>query len=270
MEARDNIKFEVIFERGVSMRLKESAKIVVAFVVLISLLSGCAATQIALEKKDLDVQTQMSDTIFLDADEMASNDKTVFVSIKNTSDKDVDIDAPIRETLTSKGYQIVPSAANASYVLQANILYAGMTNPSALRSALDNGYGGALAGMAGGAVIGAAAKNTWRGAGYGGLIGGLVGGTVEMVSGALVKDVYYTIVTDVLLSARTEEEVSQQSESKLKQGKNAVVTQTSTSATSRKKYQTRILSTANKVNLKFEDALPPIKGGLVRSISGIF
>jgi len=98
MEARDNIKFEVIFERGVSMRLKESAKIVVAFVVLISLLSGCAATQIALEKKDLDVQTQMSDTIFLDADEMASNDKTVFVSIKNTSDKDVDIDAPIRET----------------------------------------------------------------------------------------------------------------------------------------------------------------------------
>ncbi|WP_422491663.1 complement resistance protein TraT, partial [Endozoicomonas sp. ALE010] len=36
-----------------------------------------------------------------------------------------------------------------------------------------------------------------------------------------------------------------------------------------KKYQTRVVSTANKVNLKFEEALPELKKGLSNSISGL-
>ncbi len=37
-----------------------------------------------------------------------------------------------------------------------------------------------------------------------------------------------------------------------------------------KSYQTRIGSTANKVNLDFEEALPELKKGLITSISGLF
>ena len=37
-----------------------------------------------------------------------------------------------------------------------------------------------------------------------------------------------------------------------------------------KTYQTRIGSTANKVNLAFEEALPELKKGLITSISGLF
>jgi hypothetical protein len=38
----------------------------------------------------------------------------------------------------------------------------------------------------------------------------------------------------------------------------------------RKRYQTRIVSTADKVNLKFEEALPQMVEGLVRSIFLVF
>src|SRR5580704_10355396 len=48
-----------------------------------SLFTGCAATQIALEHKNLKVQTQMSHTIFLDAEKRA--ERSVFLDIKNTS-----------------------------------------------------------------------------------------------------------------------------------------------------------------------------------------
>ncbi len=37
-----------------------------------------------------------------------------------------------------------------------------------------------------------------------------------------------------------------------------------------KTYRTRIVSTANKANLKFEEALPVLEDGLTRSISGMF
>ena len=36
------------------------------------------------------------------------------------------------------------------------------------------------------------------------------------------------------------------------------------------KYSTRVLSTANKVNLKFENAMPVLEDELVKVITGIF
>ena len=46
--------------------------------------------------------------------------------------------------------------------------------------------------------------------------------------------------------------------------------QTSQQTTQKKKYQTRIVSTANKVNLKLEDAINPLTQGLAKSVAGIF
>ena len=38
----------------------------------------------------------------------------------------------------------------------------------------------------------------------------------------------------------------------------------------RKKYQTRIVSSARKTNLEFAEALPHLEQGLVNSIGGVF
>ncbi|MEA3413267.1 MAG: complement resistance protein TraT [Pseudomonadota bacterium] len=48
-------------------------------------LGGCAAIHTSVAKKDLNVQTRMSDTIFLDP--AGSDKKSIFVQIRNTSDK---------------------------------------------------------------------------------------------------------------------------------------------------------------------------------------
>jgi hypothetical protein len=47
-------------------------------------------------------------------------------------------------------------------------------------------------------------------------------------------------------------------------------TQTSSEVTDVKKYRTRVVSTANKVNLAYEEAAPQLTQGLIRSVSGLF
>ncbi|MBF0514927.1 MAG: complement resistance protein TraT, partial [Desulfovibrionaceae bacterium] len=117
-------------------------------------LCGCAATQVALEKKDLKVETQMSSTIFLDIENQ--RERSVFVDVRNTTGKDIDIRERIVGRLRDKGYAVVESPQRAFLILQANILYVGMADPSALHESLYAGYGGVLAGGLGGALIGGA------------------------------------------------------------------------------------------------------------------
>jgi hypothetical protein len=230
------------------------------------LLWGCAATQVALEKKDLSVQTQMSDTIFLDLEEGVQ--RTVYVDLRNTSDKHLEVEPLVREKLQAKGYTITSRPQDAYYILQVNILYVDKADPSALRTAMTAGYGAPLGALSGAMIGGATHGGT--GAVYGAGIGAIVGGAAEVVAGSLVKDVTYGMVTDVQISERTREQVHQQIESELKQGKGTKVMQQSASVRERRKYQTRILSTANKVNLKFEEAAPALTQGLAMAIAGIF
>jgi len=56
----------------------------------------------------------------------------------------------------------------------------------------------------------------------------------------------------------------------LQQGTTGTSTITASEITDWKRYQTRIVSTANKVNLEFAEAQPELVAGIVRSISGIF
>ena len=228
---------------------------------------GCAAAQIALEKKDLKIETQMSDTIFLDIETQI--ERTVFVDIKNTSDKDIDVKSLLVSKLQAKGYAVTNVPNEAFYILQGSILYVGKADPSALRESLYGGYGGEMAGALGGAAIGGATHGL-GGMAMGAGIGGLAGGVADLVAGSLVKDVTYTIVTDLMISERSVNKVEQTVQSDLQQGMGSKIEQTSKSTVDRKRYQTRIVSSANKVNLSFEEALSPMLEGLARSISGIF
>ncbi|MCC5698300.1 complement resistance protein TraT, partial [Klebsiella pneumoniae] len=58
---------------------------VVALALGALMLSGCSATHTAISKRNLQVQTKMSDTIFLDP--VADDKRTVFIQVRNTSDQ---------------------------------------------------------------------------------------------------------------------------------------------------------------------------------------
>ncbi|EIX7312562.1 complement resistance protein TraT, partial [Escherichia coli] len=52
-------------------------------------------------------------------------------------------------------------------------------------------------------------------------------------------------------------------------GTSGAKVQTSTSTGNQHKYQTRVVSNANKVNLKFEEAKPVLEDQLAKSIANI-
>lgn len=233
---------------------------VVAVAVLATTLWGCAATQVAIEKRDLTVQTQMSDTIFLDP--VGTSKRTVFVQVRNTTDKqEIDIQNSLVSKLQSKGYTLLEDPDLAHYLLQVNILQAGKSDPSAARQALSSGYGGVL--------LGATAGYATGGSGKGIAAAGLIGGAVELVANSLVKDVTFSLITDIQLAEKAKGKVSANSNHSLKQGNSGYTQVQYTGEGDRRKYQTRVVSTANKVNLSFQEALPELQNGLANSISGL-
>lgn len=230
-------------------------------------LSGCAATHVAISKRELDVQTKMSATVFLDP--VASSQRSVLVQIRNTSDKpNFDIQHDISSALQAKGYRVVDDPEQAHYILQANILQVGKSDRSAAESALGGGYGGGIAG----GFTGAALSGMTGGSGRNMLGAGLVGALVGTVADAAVKDVYYSAITDVQIKERLAKGKKAQLDSlhNLNQGTSGGTTVTYQDDTDFRAYQTRILSSANKVNLEFDEAAPALKQGLVRSLSGAF
>lgn len=247
--------------------VKRFSSLFTAALMVLLCFGGCAATEVALEHKDLTVSTRMSSTVFLNVENRT--EKTIFLDIKNTSDRDLEVRPMIEARLRSDGYTITSNAQDAFYILQANILQVGVANPSALNEALGAGFGGGLAGIAAGAVIGANTSSPY-GAVNGAAIGGLIGSAGELIAGSLVKNVTYSMITDVQIMERSAQPVSQTVSSDLGQGTGTRVRQTAAATTDWRKYQTRIVSTANQVNLKFETALPLLQAQLAKSLAGIF
>ncbi len=237
---------------------------------VVTLLGGCGATHTAINKRHLDVQTRMSSTIFLDP--ATSDKKMVFLQIRNTTDKaELDLTRPVEEAMAAKGYHIVTVPEQAHYLLQANVLQVARTDLRDAEHELHQGFGAAL----GGAVVGAAAGSvvsSRNDRGKGAVVGGLVGATVSTVTDAMVQDVVYSVIVDMQISERVGNSVvvREKTSARLKQGTRGVREITSTEKVDWKRYQTRIVSTANKVNLKFKQAVPLLVNGLTRSITGVF
>lgn len=226
----------------------------------VALLSGCAATTTAISHRNLDVQTKMSDTVFLEP--VAKSKRTVFVEVKNTSDKsEFDISKLVKDGIANKGYTVTDDPDKAHYMLQANILTVEKMSPKAANSLLSGGYGAAIG-------AGTAAVLTHDGTDT--IAGGIIGGIAGSVADAMVKDVNYAVITDVQLSERTTANVKQTTQANLKQGSSSMERQSSSETTHWKRYRTRILSTADKVNLDFKDAEPALEKGLSTSIAGLF
>ena len=228
-------------------------------------LISCAATQTALEHRSLATETRLSKTIFLDP--VADKQKTVYVSIKNTSDQEIDISKQVTGKLITKGYQVVTNPNLAHYLLQANILKVGKMNQATSRAILSSGYGSAIESIGAGAAFGVLTNDA-----NATIAGGLAGGLLDMTSQALIKAVNYTMITDVQISERVGAgvKVSENFSANLENGTRSNTSQTYAKTSNYQRFRTRIVSNADKVNLNFADARPALEHGLTKAIAGIF
>lgn len=226
-------------------------------------LGGCSAMDTAISKKDLDVQTKMSETIFLEP--VSPEKKIVFVDIKNTSDQEVNIASRIEAAFINRGYKVTKDPKEATYMLQGNILKVGKSNLKESQSYVNSAFGGG--------VLGAAAGYAATGSGRTGAALGLAGAAIGIAADAMVKDNLYVMVTDLQIRERPleGEVVTQTQKAYLDQGSSTTTKQSIQGGKIEwKTYRTRIVSTANQVNLEFEEAKPALENALVRSMSGVF
>jgi len=242
--------------------MKNRKVFVAAIAATTLLLSGCGAMSTAIKKRNLEVKTQMSQTIWLEP----SSQKTVYLQVRNTSDKDMsDLQTLLAQDLQAKGYTVTSSPDSAYYWIQANVLKADKMDLRDAQGLLSSGYEGAAMGAALGSGITAYNSNSG-----GAILGvGLAAGLAGMAADAMVEDTNYTMVTDLQISERSKASVTTDNVAALRQGTSGIKLQTSSEEGNRMKYQTRIVSNANKVNLKFEEAKPVLEAQLAKSVAGI-
>ena len=230
----------------------------IIFLVVLGLTSCAGETLI--KKANLDVQTKMSSTIFLEP--VGLSKMKIYVNIRNTSDKELHIESRIKNILISKGYALTQDPDSANFMLQANVLKVGKSDLRESESALAGGFGGALIGVA----LSGDSYNSTRNA-------GLAAGILGFVVDAMIEDTVYSMITDIQVRERplAGESITQQQNTNVSQGTGTKLTQQTTGGkVNWKTYRSRIISTANKVNLKFDEAQRELENGLIRSISGIF
>lgn len=237
---------------------------------IVTLLGGCAAAQVAIGKKDLDVQARTSTAIFVDP--IAREKRTIYLDVKSGV---MEFDRRMFKqfvteqfALNDNGFRVVDDPDSANFTMVAYVLNLEKTSPTAAQSALSQGYmGGAVAA---GAAVGAVSNNSFpvRGA----VAGGIVGGAAELVSGALVKDVTYMLVCDVQIKERTKHGaiVRRDTQVDTKVSDAGSSRQTVSEVSNQKEYRTRIVTTANKANLKLEQAQDLMFQKTAYAMSGFF
>lgn len=229
--------------------------------------SGCSAMHTAIKKRNLDVQTKMSDTIFLEP--VSPDKKIIYFNIRNTSDKEVHVKDAIVNELKAKGYKITNDPAKATYMLQGNILKVSKTDKREAQGLMGSGFGATVTG----ALAGGTAAYAMNAGGRGTAGIALAGAALGFLGDALVDDTFYVMVTDLQIRERPLEGeiVTQTQQASLAQGSSTKVKQDIKGGKVKwKTYRTRIISTAEKMNLDFSEAEPVLEKALARSIAGTF
>lgn len=245
--------------------------VAILMIALVSILfSGCSAMKTAVKKRNLEVQTKMSETVFLEP--VAPSKRIIYFDIRNTSDKELHVANAIKNELMAKGYKITNNPEKATYMLQGNILKVGKVDAREAQALQRSGYGAAMAGLSG-AAVGASAAYALNGGGRSAAAVGLAGAALGFLGDALVEDTIYTMVTDLQIRERplAGEKVTQTQQAALANGSSTTVKQNISGGDVKwKTYRTRIISTAEKMNLDFDEARPVLEKALARSISGTF
>lgn len=222
---------------------------------IVASLSGCAAVQTSIAKRNLDVQTRISTAIFVDA--VKRSKRTVYVDVRSGV-MEFDRNALTRAVKgefknNANGYTITDDPDKAQYHMNIFVLKLEKTSPTAADVALKKGYGGDRgAGAMAGAVVGADQTGSATGTVFGGLLGAL--GTTAV--NAYVQDVTYMLVADVQIKEKTRKGVFVRKDTKIsaKVSDAGTSTQRVSEVSKYKEYRTRIVTTANKANLELSEA----------------
>ena len=207
------------------------------------MLSGCGAIFTQASKAELVLQTQASDAIFFEP--YPPGHRSVYLNVRDTTGKNVDIAGPIVGSLLTKGYKIVDNPADAFFVLQAQVVRVEQSDLREAQRFLNPSASGEGAGFSG-AAIGSVVASTVGGNEEAVLGATLLGGLIGTIFDASVKDILFLMVTDLEIRQRV----------------------TEGSEPGWKKHSTRIVSTANKVNLEFDEAVLGLTAELGKSIGG--
>ncbi|MET0382585.1 MAG: complement resistance protein TraT [Burkholderiaceae bacterium] len=242
---------------------------------IVAALVGCAAASVSLAKKDLVVQTKTSTAVFVDP--VAPADRTLYVEVRSgvqEFDRRAFSKYIKQEFSTNEnGYRIVDDPTKARYQMLAYVLNLEESNPTAAEAALHQGYvgGDVMAGAVAGGVIGA--NSHGRLGGYGGAaVGGLLAGGVSMVANSLVHDVTFVLVCDVSIRERAAPGVLVRKDTAItaKVSDGGTSQQRVSEVSDKKEYRTRIVTTANKANLKLEEAQDSMFSKTAYAMSGFF
>lgn len=204
------------------------------------MLAGCAATRMMIRYGDLNTQTEMSESVFLDL--RSDLPQTVYISEASTAGRELTIRPTLDQQLAESGYTLVDGPDEATYIIQINHLRLAeseLTGDQTLGDAID----AALVAGAGAAL----ATDILGESGAAGEVG-LAVGVVGFVLDASTKHIAHTLTTDVLV---TESVPAGGAERELRY------------------HETQIVSGASKVNLKLEESLPAMISGLSRSLAGL-
>lgn len=208
-----------------------------------ALAGGCAATYTAAQYQNLDVATQVSNTVFLEPRPPAL--RTVYVEVRNATPQNFNIGPEIAAALSARGYSVVADPVSAQIRLQALVLNVAGGGFNALQNAPGLAQGGILAGAAAGAVVGGHRPLA------GAIIGGVAMGIAETVTGATTQVISYSVTADIQIAERA-------------RGYEAM------GEAGLRHHYLRATTTARQVNLPWETALPYLRSGLVQAISGLF
>jgi hypothetical protein len=227
-------------------------------------LSSCTTMATYAGHKDLSIESKMSSSVFLDPAPKAK--KIMFVEVRNTTTEDTTgLADNIKKQLTNNGWTITDDSGQAFYMLQVNVLQAGLAkNHDAADSYINQGF----TSIAGGAAIGTAVGFLANDGMAGGVVGLSVAGA-DYIGSQLLKDKTYSIVTDIQVGEKTDAKISEQTNASLANGSSST-SQSFADTTDWKKTRVRVGTIADQINLKIETAMPQVQEGLAKEIAGIF
>lgn len=244
----------------------------VVIAVIVPMLGGCAAAQVALGKKDLDVQTKTSTAIFVEP--VGKADRTIYLEVRSgVMEFDRRAFSQFVKQQFSRsdgGYRIVDNPEQARFQMLAYVLNLEKASPNAAQAALQQGYlgGEQIAGAAVGAVVGSNTGRSWQG----GLLGGVAASGATVVANALVKDVTYMLVCDVSIRERTAAGALVRKDTQIDAKVSDVGSsqQRVSEVSNKKEYRTRIVTTGNKANLRLEEAQSLMFDKTAYAMAGFF
>ncbi len=198
-------------------RIFNISVLIISTLLITSIMSGCGAASTAIEKRNLEVQTKMSDSIFLEP--VGPQKQIVYIKIRNTTDKNMDVEEQVKTAVEAKGFKVVSNPEEAYFMIQGNVLQVGKTDGTGSDSALQSGFGGGLLGAGISLATGGSGNNIG--------IGAAIGAVAGVLANTMVKDIYYSMITDLEIRQRPaiDERISQNEENYSEQGTTSTISQ---------------------------------------------